>query len=105
MIKLLCLGCAIVVVSLLTPNRASAQHFIGGRPVSCTDFRGIPVVLIPNPNLNDVGWATLGPGGEPVMILNPLVINPLHPVFQLFWYAHECAHHALGHLANPSAFS
>lgn len=81
-------------------SSAQAQHIIGGMPVTCNDFRGIPVILVPNPNLNDVGMATLGPQGQPIMMLNPNVISSLPPVMQLFWYAHECAHHALGHIIN-----
>ncbi|MBM3526572.1 MAG: hypothetical protein FJX62_00635 [Alphaproteobacteria bacterium] len=87
---------------LLTGTLVNAQHMVGGMPVYCNDFRGIPVVLVPNAGLNDVGMATLGPGGQPVMILNPMVMNSLPPVMQLFWYGHECAHHVLGHIARRS---
>lgn len=82
-------------------SSAQAQHVIAGVPVYCADFRGIPVTLFPDATLPDVGRATLGPNGEPVMILNPAVMNRLPPTMQLFWYAHECAHHVLGHMANP----
>jgi hypothetical protein len=34
--------------------------------------------------------------------MNPLVLNQQPPVLQLFWYAHECAHHVLGHIVNPN---
>jgi hypothetical protein len=74
-------------------------------PVTCHDFRGLPVTVIPNHTLSDVGAATLGPQGQPVMMLNPMVISSLPPIMQLFWYAHECAHHALGHIANRNIFN
>jgi hypothetical protein len=88
-----------------SPEFARGQHVIAGVPVYCSDFRGFPVFLISNPNLQDVGMATLGPSGEPVMILNPIIMNSLAPELQLFWYAHECAHHALGHVANRTPFN
>jgi hypothetical protein len=30
--------------------------------------------------------------------MNPNVLGVQAPVMQLFWYAHECAHHVLGHM-------
>ena len=83
-------------------HSASAQTMIGGMPVSCNDFRGFPVYVVANPMLNDVGMATLGPNGQPIMVLNPGVLQSQPPVLQLFWYAHECAHHVLGHIVNRS---
>ncbi len=81
-------------------SAASAQHVIAGVQVYCNDFRGIPVLLIANPNMSDVGMATLAPNGQPVMMLNPMILNRLPRELQLFWYGHECAHHVLGHIAR-----
>ena len=36
--------------------------------------------------------------GEPVILYDPGVLSFFHPVTRLFWYGHECGHHALGHL-------
>ena len=70
---------------------------IAGMPVHCTDARGFPVTLVSEPQLNDVGMARLAPNGAPEISLNPLILENLPPAVQLFWYAHECAHHVLGH--------
>jgi hypothetical protein len=99
-VKKLLVGAFLSVLLASGSGTARAQHMIGGMPVYCNDFRGIPVTLIANPALNDVGMATLGPAGQPVMILNPTVVGAMPPAMQLFWYGHECAHHALGHIAR-----
>lgn len=83
-----------------TARDASAQHMIAGQPVFCNDFRGIPVQLIFDPTLNDVGMATLDAHGRPIMVLNPTVMQHLPQAVQLFWYGHECAHHVLGHVVR-----
>jgi hypothetical protein len=77
-------------------NASDAQTFIAGQPVFCQDINGIPVKTVPAPQLNDVGKATIY-GGFPVIFLNPNVLRGLPPAIQLFWYAHECGHHVLGH--------
>jgi len=82
---------------LATGSAAEAQ--IAGVPVSCVDFRGFPVALVPAPQLPDVGAARIV-NGQPVILINPRVLSAQAPVMQLFWYAHECAHHVRGHLAN-----
>jgi hypothetical protein len=94
------LALALVLVTAAESGTATAQSFVGGVTVSCNDFRGLPVTLLTNPAWHDAGTATLGPGGQPIIILNSSTMEALHPVFQLFLYAHECAHHALGHIIN-----
>lgn len=70
---------------------------IAGVPVYCTSAPyATPVRFVVNPGLNDVGrayWAQ-----EPIIELNPGVLQQLPPKLQLFWYGHECGHHVLGHL-------
>ncbi len=70
---------------------------IAGTQVYCTSApSGQPVRFVPNNALNDVGrayWAS-----EPIIELNPSVLQQLPPKLQLFWYGHECGHHVLGHL-------
>lgn len=90
------------MMMILSAPSAQAQHNISGYPVYCSDFRGIPVALIMNPGLDNVGRATVNPQGAPVMLLNPSILSQLPAPLQLFWYGHECAHHFLGHLAQPS---
>lgn len=67
---------------------------IGGVPVYCTSASGQPVATVVDPSLPDVGRAV--PGAPPIIVLNPAVLSQLSPRMQLFWYAHECAHHRLG---------
>ncbi len=64
----------------------------------CLDIRGMPVASIPNNNLSDVAMAVLSPKDEPVIIYNPLALSWSQPQTRLFFYYHECAHHALGHV-------
>jgi hypothetical protein len=84
-----------VILSLISPISYS-QTIIAGYPVSCNDINGYAVHTIPDPSLNDVGKAIIY-NGYPTIILNPNILNNLPPNIQLFWYAHECAHHVLGH--------
>jgi hypothetical protein len=69
---------------------------IAGVPVYCTSApNGQPVRFVPNNALNDVGRAYWTQ--EPIIELNPSVLQQLPPKLQLFWYGHECGHHVLGH--------
>lgn len=76
------------------PNYNPYNPVIAGLPVYCTAFSGQAVAFIPNWQLPDVGRAR--PGLPPTIELNPNVLAQLSPRMQLFWYGHECAHHALG---------
>lgn len=69
----------------------------------CRDVRGIPVASIADFDLRDVANASLAPTGAPIIRYNPRVLAWLQPQTRLFFYAHECGHHALGH-AFGSAF-
>ena len=64
-------------------------------PLPCTSFNGIQVPYIANPNLNNVGVAHKMYNGQPIIQINPNVVAPLPEYVRQFWYAHECAHHAL----------
>ncbi|MGI2865281.1 hypothetical protein [Vibrio alginolyticus] len=64
-------------------------------PLPCTAYNGVPVQYIANPQLNNVGMANVMMNGQPMIQLNPNVINQLPYQVRQFWYAHECAHHAL----------
>ena len=100
-VKSLCVMLAILISGVLVSKKASADQ-IAGTFVSCVDFRGRQVILVADPTLNDIGRATVDGFGNPIMILNPVMMNQLPGVLQLFWYGHECAHHVLGHIAYPS---
>ena len=70
----------------------------------CSDFRGLPVASILNPALPDVAMASLAPNGAPIIQYNPNVLITLSPQTRMFFYAHECAHHALAHMARNIPF-
>lgn len=95
--------CSVVLMCCLwTLTRvAAADAQIAGVPVSCVDFAGRSIALIADPTLPDVGAARIV-NGQPAILMNPVVLNRQPRELQLFWYAHECAHHALAHAANPS---
>ena len=82
-----------VVFFALSPAISAQVTFDG-----CLDIRGMAVASIPNNNLNDVAMAVLSPKDEPVIIYNPLALSWSQPQTRLFFYYHECAHHALGHV-------
>ena len=64
-------------------------------PLPCRAFNGQAVPYIANPNLNDVGVAHRTYNGQPIIQINPNVVRPLPEYVRQFWYAHECAHHAV----------
>ena len=75
---------------------ASAQVTFDG----CVDFRGLPVASVLNVTLPDVAMAGAAPNGAPIIQYNPNVLIQLSPQTRVFFYAHECAHHALAHLVR-----
>ncbi len=68
---------------------------LAAQPLPCTSFTGIPVPYFANPYLNNVGVAHQLLNGQPVIQINPNVVASLPEFVRQFWYAHECAHHAL----------
>ncbi len=65
------------------------------QPLPCTTFNGIPVPYFSDPTLNNVGVANRMQNGQPYIVINPNVVGSLPEFVRQFWYAHECAHHAL----------
>lgn len=63
----------------------------------CVNRLGVPVISVASNHLQNVAMARETPYG-PEILYNPNVLNSLQPVTRLFWYAHECAHHDLGHV-------
>jgi hypothetical protein len=59
---------------------------IAGVPVQCG---GIPAVLVPN--VGDVAKSVPG-----TIVLDAYMFPRMHPLIQLFTYAHECGHHMNG---------
>jgi len=82
-----------VLLFLLLPQQAHAQVTFDG----CVDFRGIPVASIRDSSIQDVAIANIAPNGAPIILYNPHILGMLSAPTRLFFYAHECAHHALAH--------
>jgi hypothetical protein len=89
---------ATVVVSsvLFATGAAHAQAFRNARYTSCRDAAGTRVVAVNTTRLHNVGMAGRI-RGRPVILFNPIVLRRFQPITRVFWYYHECAHHALGH--------
>ncbi len=68
-----------------------ANPVIGGKQVQCKDSSGRTVDTVSNHMINDVGIAISGE-----IHINPHVLFQYPAAIQLFWYAHECAHHSVG---------
>lgn len=69
----------------------------------CVDARGIPVASVLR-QTGDIAKATIAPDGSPVILYDTTVLGWLSRPTRLWMYAHECAHHALGHtlgMARP----
>ncbi len=87
-------------------GRASAEQgpggktFVAGVSIGCADFRGRPVQTYETSGLGDVARSTLY-GRIPVITVDKEVMASLSGKLQIFFYLHECAHHALGHMFAP----
>src|SRR5690349_621909 len=79
----------------LFADGASAQVYEG-----CTDYRGRPVLSLMDPQVGDIAMATTLGDGRPVILYNPAVVAKASPATRVFFYGHECAHHALGQLSS-----
>jgi hypothetical protein len=82
-----------IAMLVVAPGIASAQATFDG----CLDINGVPVQSIQSTSINDVAIATIAQG-YPVIFYNPFVVSQAPGPVRLFFYAHECGHHALGHI-------
>jgi hypothetical protein len=71
---------------------SSAQVYEG-----CNDIRNIPVASISDYSVQDIAVAMLAPNGAPLIRYNQNVVSSVAPQTRVFFYMHECGHHALGH--------
>lgn len=97
------LSLALPLVALTSgPDPARAQDGgmwqvnIAGVPLNCVSFYGEPVRIYMTRGLNNVGIATRVRNGRPIIVMNPDVLARFQPLVQVWWFAHECGHHALG---------
>ncbi len=91
------------MIALFAPSESNAQVQgpfysinVGGLPMNCTNNSGHPVAVYSDTSLNNIGVATRDPNGAPIIVLNPNVMAQYSPIVKQWWFAHECAHHALG---------
>jgi hypothetical protein len=89
-----------VFVPLASPIEAQVtgplyQVNVRGVPMYCQSYFGEPVAVYLNYQLDNVGVATRQVNGAPVLIVNPNVTNLFSDLVTQWWFAHECAHHAL----------
>jgi hypothetical protein len=68
----------------------------------CLDYRGLRVKEVPSYRIRDVALANVLPNGQPVIIYHPIVKTAVSQQTESFIYAHECAHHVLGHTAEDA---
>jgi hypothetical protein len=93
---------ALIAVLLFVPGLSIAQTHgpmyqvnVRGLPMNCTSYFGEPVAIFLNGQLDNVGIATILYNGAPAIVINPNVTNSFSNVVAQWWFAHECAHHAL----------
>lgn len=89
----------ILSAALLHPAIGRAQVYEG-----CVDLLGRPVASIPAA-IDDIAKASLAPNGRPVIYYNPQVLSAVAPQTRVFFYMHECGHHALGHAVVSIPFT
>lgn len=71
------------------------QVNVRGVSMHCTSHFGEPVAIYLNDQLNNIGVATRQYNGVPIIVINPNVTNQFSNLVTQWWFAHECAHHAL----------
>jgi hypothetical protein len=77
------------------------QPLIAGNPMRCHDFRGAVVRTLQTTELGDVGRASIV-ARVPIIQLDSDRLSKLPPKLQIFFFMHECAHHVLGHIIQPT---
>ena len=75
---------------------AASSHAQTPTTISCTDGRGQAVRAVQTTN-GVLAKATTDDRGQPIIQYDARRVDGISPQLQLFVYAHECGHHALGH--------
>lgn len=80
----------------------------GGNTFSCADNFGNRVQIYSDYSIPDVGGAsyTRDAWGNyvPYIVFNPNVLGRLNMRVRMFWFGHECGHHALGHVSRQALY-
>lgn len=74
------------------------------RTITCNDARARAVTAVPVSN-GTIARAAIDGDGRPVIQYDSRAIDGVTNQQQLFVYAHECGHHALGHDSGGPAFT
>ena len=69
--------------------------------ITCNDMSGRAVTGV-QVRTGIIAKATIDPDARPVIEYDPRPVDDISPQLHLFIYAHECGHHALGHLLRHS---
>lgn len=77
---------------------------IDGTELACRDFRGQVVRTIRMDDIGDVAQARII-NRMPIITLNRNRMHTLPGRMQIFFFNHECAHHAMAHIFSPSSTS
>jgi hypothetical protein len=85
----------LLLACLAQPLHAQAITYGG-----CVDDRGFAVASISDNSVQDIAVAMRAPNGAPIIRYNPQVVAWTKPQTRLFFYGHECAHHALGQVTQ-----
>jgi hypothetical protein len=64
----------------------------------CVDSKGVAVMWRQSTKIQDMAQASFDKKKRPIVEYNPQRFKYLSEVSKQFFYAHECAHHVLGHL-------
>lgn len=103
------LAVVLALLALILPRTSEAQVMgpeylvhVGGLPMSCKTNFGVQVAIYADYSLNNIGIAMTAPNGAPIIVLNPNVMGRYSPIVKQWWFAHECAHHALGAWNNET---
>jgi hypothetical protein len=81
-----------------------AHVTIGGEEYYCRDFKGQVVRTLISSGLGDVARASIV-NRMAIIQLDDERLQTLPDKMQVFFFKHECAHHLLGHIYNPSLTS
>lgn len=96
--------CGAVSVALLNLPFATAQSgppqyqiYVSNVPLSCSSHYGEPVpIYVDDSVYQNIGIAARNPmNGAPYIIISPSFLNQVTYQAAVFWFYHECAHHAL----------
>lgn len=82
-----------------------SEFALSGKGLVCVDYRGLQVAEVPSNMIGDIAMASNAANGQPIILFNPIFTNSVSRQTEAFFFAHECAHHALAHTIRNIPFS